>query len=78
MNSSADSLSFLLQLADLVENIFTITDRTGDTIKRFPLTLVKEILSRKCGNLFLGETNSLISIVDAEHLLQVRSSIRLY
>lgn len=44
------------------------------SVERLPLTVVREILSRKCVQLDLIDTGAPISLADAEQMLQVSDS----
>lgn len=64
----------MLQLAAIVEyidiGIEEYNNESGNGA--FSLSFVKEILSSKCISLSLSDTDFLISISDAEGLIQVR------
>lgn len=66
----------MLQLAEMVETL-SIDSDSELYEGRFPIVVVKEVLSRKCRQFELNVTSSFISLTDCEELLQVRNMIRL-
>lgn len=69
----ADSVKFLIRLADMMKSIFIFHECDSTTAHVNIIPIVTSILSRKCEKLIIRDScrNVFVSPSEAEHLLQV-------